>query len=118
VHGVKLDCCLPAQRPHDLLRTIDWLHATGHREVHLVARGWGAIPAAFAALLADGVVRVTLKHTLASYASVAETEEYAGPLSSHVPDALATFDLRDVYRALAAKQLALMEPPDGGTAPA
>ena len=38
------------------------------------AKGWGALPATFAALLSPLVVQVTLKNALTSYAEVAESE--------------------------------------------
>jgi hypothetical protein len=105
VYGVMFDRPYPAQRTFDLLRLIDWLHANGHDEVHLAARGWGAIPATFAALLDDRVKRVTLKQALTSYGEVAEAEDYDWPLSAFIPDVLKHFDLPDCYRALAAKGL-------------
>ena len=49
------------QKTFDLLRVITWLKSCGHEEIHLVAKGWGAIPATFAALLSDTVSQVTLK---------------------------------------------------------
>ena len=110
VYGLMFDAPYPGQRTFDLLRVLDWLKAHGHDEVHLVARGWGAIPGAFAALLSPVVRRVTLKHALTSYADLAEATEYDWPLSAMVPDVLRTFDLPDCYRALAAKDLKLIEP--------
>ena len=80
--------------------------------VHVVARGWGALPATFAALLGTGVVQVTLKNALTSYSDIAETEDYAWPLSALLPDVLRKFDLPDCYRALAAKNLRQIEPWD------
>ena len=64
------------------------------------ALGWGAVPAAFAALWSDLVVQVTLKHALTSYADIAESEDYTWPLSSLLPGVLARFDLPDCYREL------------------
>jgi hypothetical protein len=93
-----------------VLRVLDWLLGSGHEEIHLAGKGWGAAPATFAALLADGVKQVTLKNALASYRDVAESEEYRWPLSSFVPGVLEKFDLPDCYRALAAKQLSQIEP--------
>jgi hypothetical protein len=75
-----------------------------------VAKGWGTIPATFAAVLSGDVKRVTLKHALTSYSDVAEAVDYDWPLSSFVPDALKTFDLPDCYRALEAKGLTLVDP--------
>jgi dienelactone hydrolase len=109
IYGIMFDQPYPGQRTFDLLRLIDWLKAHGHEEIHLVAKGWGTIPATFAALLDDGVTRVTLKHALTSYGEVAEAQDYDWPLSSFVPDALKTFDLPDCYRALEQKRLRQIE---------
>ena len=49
--GLMYDYPMAGQRTHDLLRVLDWLGSIGHDDVHLVARGWGAIPATFAAVL-------------------------------------------------------------------
>jgi hypothetical protein len=89
---------------------LDWLAGYGHKEVHLAAKGWGAIPAAFAALLSDTVAQVTLKNALASYAEVAESEDYHWPLSALLPGVLKQLDLPDCYRALQAKKLRQIEP--------
>jgi hypothetical protein len=110
VHGVMLDYPTAGQRTHDLLRVIDWLGAYGHEEIHVVARGWGAIPATFAAVLHDRVKQVTLKHALSSYNAIAETADYDWPLSLLVPGILKHFDLPDCYRELARKQLQQIEP--------
>lgn len=110
IFSIMLDHPYAGQKTHDVLRVLDWLKAQGHEEIHLAANGWGAIPATFAALLADGVKQVTLKNALTSYNDVAESEEYRWPLSSFVPGVLAKFDLPDCYRALAAKRLRQIEP--------
>jgi len=91
---------------YDVLRVLDWLKGCGHQEIHLAAKGWGAIPATFAALLSDDVVQVTLKNALTSYAEIAESEDYQWPLSTLLPDVLKRFDLPDCYRELAGKKLA------------
>jgi len=114
-----LDRPYVGQKTYDVLRVLQWLAAYGHEEVHLVGRGWGALPAAFAALLSDQVVQVTLKHALASYAGIAESEDYTWPLSTLLPDVLSRFDLPDCYRALESKKLHLVEPWDqNATVPA
>jgi dienelactone hydrolase len=110
VHGLMLDAPMAGQRTHDLLRTIDWLKSCGHSEVHLVAKGWGAIPGTFAAVLAPEVAQVTLRHAPTSYGEMAEADDYAWPLSALLPDVLRHFDLPDCYRALAAKGLRQVEP--------
>jgi dienelactone hydrolase len=115
IHSIMLGKPYPGQRTRDILRVIDWLKSSGHEEVHLVAKGWGAIPATFAAVLSDQVKQVTLKNALTSYSDIAESETYSWPLSSLVPDILKSFDLPDCYKALAAKQLKQIDSwgPDG-----
>jgi dienelactone hydrolase len=110
IHAIMLDSPYVGQRTHDLLRVLDWLESYGHSEVHLAAKGWGAIPATFAALLSDAVVRVTLKNALTSYTDIAASESYAWPLSSLLPGALDRFDLPDCYRELEAKGLRMIDP--------
>ncbi|MBI5772146.1 MAG: prolyl oligopeptidase family serine peptidase [Verrucomicrobia bacterium] len=110
IHSIMLDRPYAGQKTHDVLRVIAWLTAQGHGEIHLVSKGWGAIPATFAALLADAVVQVTLKNALTSYRDLAESEEYKWPLSSFVPGVLKKFDLPDCYAVLAAKKLKIIEP--------
>lgn len=110
IHSLMLDRPYVGQKTHDLLRVLDWLRDCGHAEVHLAAVGWGAVPAAFAALLSDLVVQVTLKHALTSYADIATSEDYAWPLSSFLPGVLARFDLPDCYRELREKRLRHVEP--------
>jgi dienelactone hydrolase len=100
IHSIMLDRPYVGQKTHDVLRVLDWLASCGHRRVHLAARGWGTLPAAFAGLLAENVERVTLKGALDSYAAVAEAEDYDWPLSAFVPNVLALFDLPDCYLEL------------------
>src|SRR5205814_10307751 len=95
IHSLMLDRPYPGQKTFDLLRVLEWLRDVGHREVHLVAKGWGTIPATFAAVLSDLVKRVTLKNALTSYEDIARSELYGWPLSSVVPGVLSAFDLPD-----------------------
>jgi hypothetical protein len=53
---------------------------------------------------------VTLKNALTSYADIAESETYNWPLSSFLPNVLASFDLPDCYRELEWKQLRQIDP--------
>jgi dienelactone hydrolase len=110
IHSLMLDYPYVGQKTYDVLRVMDWLKAQGHAEFHLVGNGWGALPAAFAALLTDGILQVTLKNALTSYSEVAESEEYRWPLSALVPGVLRRFDLPDCYRILETKGLRLIEP--------
>jgi pimeloyl-ACP methyl ester carboxylesterase len=109
IHGLMLDRPYVGQRTFDLLRVLDWLASFGHRGVHLVAKGWGTIPATFAAVMHDLVKQVTLKEALASYREVAESETYSWPLSSFVPDVLRHFDLPVCYSALKEKKLTFVK---------
>src|SRR5260221_2795033 len=97
------------QRTFDLLRVLDWIASFGHRGIHLVAKGWGTLPATFAAVLSDVVKQVTLKDALKSYQAVAESETYPWPLSAFVPDVLKKFDLPDCYEALTGKKLSILK---------
>jgi dienelactone hydrolase len=110
VHGIMLDRPYIGQKTHDILCVLDWLNAHGHSEIHLAAKGWGALPATFAALLSEHVRQVTLKHALRSYSEVAESEGYQWPLSCLVPGVLKHFDLPDCYRELERKKLRHIEP--------
>jgi dienelactone hydrolase len=109
-YSLMLDQPYIGQKTFDVLRVLDWLKSYGHSEIHLVAKGWGALPATFAAVLADSVVQVTLKHALTSYAAVAESERYQWPLTTLLPNVLAQFDLPDCYRVLERKRLRQIEP--------
>ena len=82
----------------------------GYDEVHVVAKGWGALPATFAAVLSDRVKQVTLKNALTSYQQIAESTDYTWPLSALVPNILKSFDLPDCYRALQPKNPRQIDP--------
>ncbi len=82
-----------------------------------MARGWGAIPGTFAAVLHDRVTQVTLKHALSSYADVAETQVYEWPWGTLVPGALQSFDLPNCHRELKRKQLCQIESASAGAVP-
>jgi dienelactone hydrolase len=110
IHALMLDAPYLGQKTLDVLRVLDWLKSAGHADVHLVGRGWGSLPAAFAALLSDSVVKVTLKNALTSYRDIAESETYHWPLSSFLPNVLQSFDLPDIYQALQAKALRQIDP--------
>lgn len=105
IHSLMLDFPYVGQKTHDILRVTDWLASLGLREVHIAAKGWGALPATFAAMLHDRIVQVTLKNALASYSDIARSEDYAWPLSSLLPSVLRHFDLPDCYESLSSKKL-------------
>ncbi|MGI5818853.1 MAG: acetylxylan esterase [Armatimonadota bacterium] len=99
-----------AWRVHDVLSTLDWMASFGYDEVHLVARGWGSIPGALAALLDDRVERVTLINAPRSYSELAETRLQQWPQSAMLPGVLEHFDLPDVYRELRSTGLEMIDP--------
>lgn len=104
IHALMLDRPYVGQKTYDVWRVLDWLVDLGHTDVHLAGLGWGTIPAAFAALLADPVRQVTLKRALPSYLELATNEAYDWPLSAFIPGVLARFDLPDIYAELQSKQ--------------
>jgi len=110
IHGMMLDEPYVGRKTHDVLAVLDWLGDCGHGEVHLAGKGWGALPATFAALVSDRVAQVTLKNALSGYAAIAEADDYDWPLSTFAPGVLLQFDLADCYEALAAKKLRQVEP--------
>jgi dienelactone hydrolase/pimeloyl-ACP methyl ester carboxylesterase len=109
-HSLMLGRPYLGQKTHDVLRVIDWLKSIGHEEIHLAGRGWGAQPAAFAALLHDAVKTVTLKNALTSYLELAQTEDYQWPYAIMLPNVLAHFDLPEVHAALKVKNLQSTDP--------
>lgn len=109
-HSNMLGRSYPVQRAFDVLRVLQWLKGFGRTEIHLAARGWGAIPATLAAILDQSVVQATFKNALVSWSSVAESEQYRWPLSSFIPGVLKRFDLPDCYAALRPRGLRLVEP--------
>jgi len=109
-HSLMLGRPYAGQRLRDLLTVIGWLESIGHHECHLVACGWGAIIAAFAAVLSPFCRPVTLKYPLTSFHDVATSERYAWPLSCLPPGILLHFDLPDCYRALKPRGLIILDP--------
>jgi dienelactone hydrolase len=110
IHSIMLNRPYLGQKTFDLLRLMQLLKATGHAQVHVVAKGWGAIPATYPSLLSDEVAQITLKNAPESYSIIAESEDYNWPLSTFVPGVLKTWDLPDCYRALQSKNLRQVDP--------
>jgi len=117
IHAIMLDRPYVGRRTRDVLRVLDWLEGIGYEEVHLVGKGWGALPATFAAVLSDRVKQVTLKNALTSYTELAESRNYNWPLSTLIPGVLKAFDLPDCYRALQPKRLRQIDPCPPNTKP-
>jgi len=108
-YSIMLDYPYAGQKTYDILKIINWMKSFGHTEIHLAAKGWGAIPATFAALLSDEIKQITLKNGLTSYKDIAENEDYNWPLATLLPGVLKAFDMPDCYRSLEAKQLRMIE---------
>jgi hypothetical protein len=109
VHSLMLDSPLLGQKVLDVLGVLDWLKGNGFDEVHLAAKGWGTLPALFAAMLTPKIKQVTLKNALSSYKELACSECYDWPLSSMLPNVLNSFDLPECYAQLGGK-LKLIDP--------
>jgi dienelactone hydrolase len=108
MHGVMMDEPYAGRKTHDILAVLDWLASYGHTKIHLAALGWGTAPAAFAAVLSPHVAQVTLKRGLESFASIAQSEMYAWPVSSFVPGIVGKADLPECYRALRSKNFKMI----------
>lgn len=100
IHSLMLRQPYVGRKTHDALAVIDWLKKHGHQEIHLAAKGWGTLPAMFAAALSPAVQKLTLKGAPESYRQIAETKLYDWPLSSFVPGVLESFDLPDIRREI------------------
>ena len=109
-YGVMLDKPLLGQRTFDVLRVIQLLAAAGHTEIHLAGQGWGALPAALAAVLSRVVKQVTLKHALTSFHDLATHDDQQWPNAFMLPGVLRQFDLPDCYAELKSRSLRNLEP--------
>jgi len=108
-YGILLSRPLVGQRTHDVLSVLDFLEDSGYLHIHLVGKGWGSVPALFAAVLDSRVKKLTLLNALTSYAELAETEHQEWPLSCLLPGALKKFDLPDCIQALG-KRVEIIQP--------
>ena len=104
IHGIMLNRPYVGQKTLDVLQALRWLEQAGHEQVHVVAKGWGTLPAAFAALYSEKVTSVTLKDGIDSFHSIATSKEYDWPLSGFVPGMLKALDLPDCYTLLKAEK--------------
>lgn len=109
-YGAMLDRPLLGQRTFDVLRVMQVLAAAGHTEIHLAGQGWGALPAAFAAVLTPDIKQVTLKHALTAFHDLAIHDDQQWPNAFMLPQVLKYFDLPDCYAELQSRQLKLIEP--------
>ena len=108
-HSIMLDKTYLGGKVQDALAAINLLKANGTKEINLAGRGLGAIVAAFAAVLSDNVDTVTLINAPVSYQQMIEDVMTYWPLS-HMPSGiLKVCDLPDIYKALEAKSLKLID---------
>lgn len=110
-HELLLGGSYLGQRVYDVLRTLDLMVAEGAGKITLYGRGQGALLAAYAALLHDGVAAVTLQHAPLSYHAMTQVPLVAWPVAGFPRGVLARFDLPDIYRALG-RRLSLVQPWD------
>lgn len=108
-YSQMLDRPLLGQRTFDVLRVLQVLTAAGHTEIHLAGNGWGALPAALAAVLGN-VQQVTLKHALTSFHELAMHDDYQWPYAFMPRGVLTQFDLPDCYAELKSRSLRNLEP--------
>ena len=87
------------RRVYDVLRTMQLLKAEGAKKIHLSGRGQGAIIAAFAGMLDDAVVDVTLADTPKSFQEWTDCPVPSWPSAMMPWAALKSFDLPDLYKA-------------------
>lgn len=109
-YSSMLDRPLLGQRTFDVLRVMQVLAAAGHTEIHLVGQAWGALPAAFAAVLTPEIKQVTLRHALTSFHDLAIHDDQQWPNAFMLPHVLKHFDLPDCYAELQKRQLKLIDP--------
>ncbi len=97
----------------DVLAAIALLRERGAKRIHLMGHGLGAIVAAFAAAAAaKKIERVTLSGAPLSFTEMVKRGVWRWP-QSHAPRGmLRSFDLPDLYAALAPLDLKLIEPWD------
>jgi hypothetical protein len=108
---------------HDMLRALDYLRSRPDvgGSLSLVGDGPHGVIALYAAAL-DGRAGVALRQTITDYRSLAVAERYSQPFGIYAWGLLKEFDLPDVARAVAPRQVLLLDPvnpvgePDTGTA--
>ena len=108
-HGSMLAEPYLGRRVFDVLRTLDWLYACGYRDIEIVGRGLGAVPALFAGVLEPRLKAVTLMNGLLSYHELTQVPIYRWPASAQADGLLLALDLPDCYRSLKSK-LTLISP--------
>jgi hypothetical protein len=87
------------QRVWDILRALEYLKTrpdVDASQIRILGRGSAGLAALMAGALDESVRSVLLDRTLATYASIVDSEEYALALDWFVPDILQRFDIPDI----------------------
>ena len=93
-----------ARRVLDILRTVEFVKANGVKELHLIARGQGALPGIFAALLSDKVASLTLHDAPESCLSMVRKRITFWPQSCMLPGLLEFTDLPEICDVIRAEK--------------
>ena len=88
------------RRVYDVLRVLSLLKAEGASDIRLHGRGQGALLAAFAAMMMDGISRVTLYDAPESYRQWLDAKLCDWPAANIPRGVLKVFDLPDLYHSL------------------
>jgi len=100
------------QRVADVRTVIRYLSHSGSngKTIYVWAKGLGAIYAALAATLQDGVTGMVLEEPLLTFGQVVSTKVPAYRHEIILPGVLEEFDLPDVYKALSPMKVVLVNP--------
>jgi len=113
--SLQLGRPLLGQRTHDLLCVLNALFENPddpRRPVHLHAVGSMGPIALHAAALDARFAALTLKGSIASWASVVAADSTTNQLANAIPGALAVYDLPDLAASLAPRKLNVINPVD------
>jgi hypothetical protein len=106
-------------RTDDALQAIDWLFANEH-PTSLTIHGRGAlgIVALHAAVLDSRIIRVEVESSLTSYRSIVDVPLHRNASEVVIPGVLRKYDVHDLLRAIAPRQVQALNPVDGAGTPA
>jgi dienelactone hydrolase len=108
-HSIMLNQTYLGGKVMDALAAINLLKANGTKEIKLVGRGLGSIVAAFTGVISNDVDEVTLINAPVSYQQMIEDVMTKWPLSYMPTNMLKVCDLPDIYNALEAKSLKIVD---------
>ncbi|MDH7569856.1 MAG: alpha/beta fold hydrolase, partial [Armatimonadota bacterium] len=111
--AIHLNRPLLGQRVFDILSVVGWAaNYAGDTPLHLIGVGSSGPIALHAAAFAPRLTRVTLRRTLVSWRNVLQSPFHRDQLANAVPGALEVYDLPDLARSLAPRELTLAAPVD------